>query len=154
MTPQPADIQRFFSPQRVVVLPGSPSKALVISALADTATADLPAHDRVAFIRAVLEREEVTTTAVGQGIAIPHARCPVLDRCKVAIGIIPGGTAWGAADGGQVRLAALIAARESDHAEHLRLMAGLAVRMRRPGLADRVARLTDPVAIIAALTEG
>ena len=154
MTPQVLDVSALISPDRVVVLPGAPSKALVISALADLATADLPAHDRVAFIRAVLEREDVTTTAIGSAVAIPHARNPAVTSCRIAIGVIPSGTTWGAADGVPVRLALLIAARESDHAEHLRVMAALAMRLRRPGLAVRVAQLTDHDAIAQAVIDG
>lgn len=148
MPTQPIDFAALLDPDRVVVLPGSPSKALAISALADLATADLPAHDRVQFIRAVLEREDVATTAIGDGVAIPHARIPGLQRCRIAVGVLPSGVAWGAADGRSVQLAMLIAARESDHAEHLRVMAALAVRLRRSGLAERVHGLTDHGAIV------
>ncbi len=153
MTLQPTDFAALLVPHRVVVLPGTPSKALVISSLADLATADLAPHDRVMFIRGVLEREDVTTTAIGGGIAIPHARTAALQGCRLAIGILPQGIAWGASDGRAVHLALLIAARESDHAEHLRVMAALAVRLRRPGLAERVRHLTDHEAIIRAICE-
>jgi PTS system fructose-specific IIC component len=111
----------------------------------------LSAHDRVAFIRAALEREDVTTTAIGNGIAIPHARTPALQRCRIAVGIMPDGVEWGAADRKPIHLAILIAAREADHAEHLRVMAGLAVRLRRPGLAERIRTLVDPTEIVATL---
>lgn len=137
------DLAALLDPDRVVVLPGSPSKALAISALADLATADLPAHDRVLFIRGVLEREDVTSTAIGDGVAIPHARTSALPRCRVAVGVLPNGIPWGASDCRPVQLALLIAARESDHAEHLRVMASLAVRLRRSGLAERVRGMTD-----------
>jgi len=152
LTPQPLDISHLLVPDRVLVLPGSPAKALVITALADLATTDLSPHDRVGFIRAVLEREDVTSTAIGHGVAIPHARTPAVSSCRVAIGVITGGSTWGASDGEPVRLALLIAARESDHAEHLRVMARLAVQLRRPGLAELVSRLSDHAAIIRALT--
>ena len=154
MPPQVLDLAPPPAPDRVVVLPGTPSKALSISALADLATTDLPAHDRVAFIRAVLEREDVTTTAIGAGVAIPHARSPAISHCRIAIGVIPRGTAWGAADGLPIRLALLIAARESDHAEHLRVMAALAMRLRRPGLAERLAQINDHAAIVQAVITG
>lgn len=154
MTQPLPDLTALARPERVIVLPGNPSKALAISALADLAVGDLGPHDRVAFIRAVLEREDVTSTAIGAGIAIPHARTAALSSCRIAIGILPSGTPWGAADGQPVHLALLIAARESDHAEHLRVMAGLAVRLRRPGLAERVRGLTDHAEIIRAIVAG
>lgn len=151
MPPPTVDLAHLIRPERVVVLPGSPSKALVISALADLATADLPAHDRLAFIQAVLEREDVTPTALGGGLAIPHSRTPALAACRIAVGVMPAGIPWGAADGRPVHLALLMASRESDHAEHLRVMATLAQRLRRPGLVQRVATLADHAAIVDAI---
>jgi mannitol/fructose-specific phosphotransferase system IIA component (Ntr-type) len=149
--PQPDPLAALLDPARVVVLPGSPSKALVIAALADLAIGDLAPHDRVTFIRSALEREDVTTTAIGNGVAIPHTRTAALQRCRVAIGVMPGGVAWGAADGRPVQLAVLIAARESDHSEHLRLMASIAMRVRRPGLADAVAGCQEREAVVRLL---
>ncbi len=145
------DFSQLLDPARVLILPGQPSKALTIAALAEIATSSLSAHDRVQFIRAVLEREDVTSTAIGSGVAIPHARTAALDRCRLAVGVLPNGVPWGAADGKPVHLALLIAARESDHAEHLRVMAGLAVRLRKPGLAERLRTTSDRQAIIDAL---
>jgi PTS system nitrogen regulatory IIA component len=153
LSPPPVDIAAALSSDRVLILPGSPSKPLVISALADSATSDLTAHDRVGFIRAALEREDVAPTAIGWGIAIPHARGPAVDRCRVAIGILPNGVRWGAGDGQDVHLALFIAARESDHSEHLRLMAALAARLRRPGLAQRMRMMTDHAAIMTAILD-
>ncbi len=151
MPTQPVDIAALLDPDRVLVLPGSPSKALVISALADLATTDVPAHDRVLFIRSVLEREDVTTTAIGDGVAIPHARTPALPHCRIAVGVMPKGLSWDASDKRPVHLALLIAACEGDHAEHLRVMAALAVRLRRSGLAERVRGLSDHREIIQAI---
>lgn len=151
MIPPPVDIAAAVSAERVLILPGTPLRALAIAALADIATSDLPAHDRVAFITAVIEREEVTPTAIGRGIAIPHARSPVLTRCRIAIGIFPDGVRWGASDGQDVHLALLLAASEADHGGHLRLMAALALRLRRPGLAQCLRTQTDHAAIVAAM---
>ena len=148
---QVPNIADLLDPTKIIHLPGKPSKSLVISALADLATADLEAHDRVAFIRAVLEREDVTTTALGDGVAIPHARSPAVLRCRIAIATIPSGAPWDAPDGRPVTLALMIAAREVDHAEHLRVMAMLAQRLRRPGLAALTSTMTDPAAIRAAI---
>lgn len=151
MQPLSCDIVPLFDPRRVVVLPGRMGKPLAIASLADLATGDLPAHDRIAFIRGALEREDVASTGIGHGVAIPHARTPALASCRIAIGVLPDGVDWGAGDGQRVHLAILIAACESDHAGHLRVMAALAVRLRRPGLVDSIRGLTDPERIIAAV---
>jgi PTS system nitrogen regulatory IIA component len=149
------DLQSLLCPARVIGWAAPLAKPEALGTLADLAVADLRPHDRVMFVRGVLEREDVTSTGVGGGVAIPHARLPTLDHCRIAIGVCPAGIPWQAADGQPVRLAILIAARESDHAEHLRVMATLAIRLRRPGVVDRACELVhDPVALVGLITGG
>ena len=50
------------------------------------------------------------STGVGHGVAVPHARTPLLDRIHVVFGRQPQGVAWCGADGDPVRLFFLLAA--------------------------------------------
>jgi mannitol/fructose-specific phosphotransferase system IIA component (Ntr-type) len=149
------DLAPLLCPARVIGWSAPLGKAEALGTLADLAVSDLRPHDRVMFVRGVLEREDVTSTGVGGGVAIPHARLTTLDRCRIAIGVCPAGIPWQANDGLPVRLAILIAAREADHAEHLRVMAALSIRLRRPGVVDRAcALIRDPVALVGLITGG
>lgn len=78
-----------------------------------------------ALARALIAREALGSTAVGGGVAIPHAKVAGLERPLLAAGISPGGVDFAAADGEPVRLLFVIASPPDAPAEHLRLLAGI-----------------------------
>ncbi len=66
--------------------------------------------DREIYKKAILEREEISTTAVGYGIAIPHAKsAAVKDACVSAV-TVPNGVQYGNGESGNVKLIFMIAA--------------------------------------------
>src|SRR5262249_28598289 len=58
-----------------------------------------PSIDVARFVDALHARERDVTTALGDGIAIPHARMTGLDRPVAAFARSRDGIAWGALDG-------------------------------------------------------
>jgi mannitol/fructose-specific phosphotransferase system IIA component (Ntr-type) len=149
----PVELNAYLDPARVLVLPSHVSSrrdALLV--LAELTANGFSAKDRSNFLSALFDREDVATTAIGGGIAIPHARLPHLPACLVTIGISHNGIDYDARDGQSVRLILLLAARIQDRIEHLRLMATLAERLRRPGLVERVIAAPDGRAAVEALT--
>ena len=115
--------------ERVAFLVGSPLQRDVLLQLAELTGSDWLPSQRAFFLTALCDREAVTTTAIGGGIAVPHARLTHLDHCRVTLGLAPAGIAWHARDGQPVRLIVLIAAREQARTEHLRLLAEVASRL-------------------------
>lgn len=115
--------------ERVAFLAGSPTQRDVLLQLAELTGNDWLPSQRAQFLKALFDREEVTTTAIGGGIAVPHARLTHLDHCRITLGLAPAGIAWRARDQQPVRLIVLIAAREQERTEHLRLLAEVASRM-------------------------
>ncbi|HPM40990.1 MAG TPA: PTS sugar transporter subunit IIA [bacterium] len=73
----------------------------------------------------VLEREELATTALGSGVAIPHARLEVGDKPVIAIGRHPSGIDFAASDGEPVHLIALVLWAPENAGLFNRLFAGL-----------------------------
>jgi mannitol/fructose-specific phosphotransferase system IIA component (Ntr-type) len=152
MSLPPLALASFLSPERVLDLPGSPGRHTAVGMLAETASVGFPREVHDAFVVAVLQREEVGTTAVGGGAAIPHARMRGLDACRIAIGRCPAGIDFGAADGRPVHLLVLLATRDSDRLEHLRLLATIAARLHRPGFVAAVLAAPDPRAVVELFT--
>ena len=135
------DLAAYMAPERVVFLAGITELFTALNLLAKACT-PLP-EDYLRFAQALVEREAVGSTAVGCGAAIPHARLSNWSTCRIALGISPVGLPYAAPDGRPVRLLVAMAARESDHQEHLRLLATLAQRLRQPGLVDWVVSASD-----------
>lgn len=80
--------------------------------------------DPDAYRRAVLEREEQVSTAIQEGIAVPHGRGPAVRRTGLAVMTLNRGVDWGAMDGQPSDLLFLIAAAE-DGAAYMEILSRL-----------------------------
>jgi len=75
---------------------------------------------------AIIERERLCSTAIGEGVAIPHPRSAVITRVRkpmVALGICRQGLDFESIDGNPTHLIFLVSAPRNDI--HLKLMARL-----------------------------
>lgn len=82
--------------------------------------------DVTAFRKAILAREQTASTAVGDGIAIPHAKSAAVTKPGLAAITVPAGISYGAPDGKPSRLLFMIAAPENGDV-HLEVLSRLMV---------------------------
>ncbi len=80
--------------------------------------------DSKAYKEAILAREQTGSTAVGGGIAIPHAKCAAVKQPGLSAVTVPGGVDYGAPDGKPADLFFMIAAPE-DGDLHLEVLSRL-----------------------------
>jgi PTS system nitrogen regulatory IIA component len=73
-------------------------------------------------LEGVLERERLGSTAIGNGVAVPHARVDELERFAVAFGHSADGIEFRALDGEPVYEVFLVLAPSGAAAEYLELM--------------------------------
>jgi PTS system nitrogen regulatory IIA component len=82
--------------------------------------------DRKAFRAAILHREQLVSTGIGMGIALPHAKLSELDDFFIAIGIQrKKGIEWNALDKAPVRLIFLIGGPDDRQSEYLQILSQL-----------------------------
>lgn len=101
----------------------------------------------------VLEREELVTTALGSGVAIPHARLEVGPKPVIAVGRHPGGIDFSAPDGEPVRLIALVLWQPEQAGLFNRLFAGLVVKLADARFRDQLLSARDAAAIAQVLSD-
>ncbi|MHB2026402.1 MAG: CNNM domain-containing protein [Elusimicrobiota bacterium] len=77
-------------------------------------------------LRSVWEREERFSSALGRGVAVPHARLPYIRNAAVAIGRFAEPVDFGAPDKGPVRLVFLTLTPSSQPVLQLKIMARIA----------------------------
>jgi PTS system nitrogen regulatory IIA component len=99
------------------------------------------------------EREQLGSTTIGQGIAIPHCKLDGLSRVVVAVGMAPAGVEFGAADGQPVRLFFVVASPSRSPAEHLQSLAAISRWVKSAGRVERLLELQDAGAIVDLLRE-
>lgn len=78
------------------------------------------------FSDAIKKREELESTGIGRGVAIPHGRSSSVRELKVAFGRSKEGINFRALDGKPVHLVFMIAAPEEAKKEYLQIVAKIA----------------------------
>src|SRR4051812_36207982 len=82
--------------------------------------------DREQYKEAILKREEQSTTGIGDGIAIPHAKTTAVKEAAIAFGKSVEGVEYEALDGQSSHLFFMIAAPDGANNTHLEALSRLA----------------------------
>ena len=90
-------LRDFLTPDRVDLDLGGRSRDEILDAL--VGLLGLDDRSRATLGRTLRRRENLGSTGIGRGIAIPHCRSLVVDRLHLAYGRRPGGVPFGSIDG-------------------------------------------------------
>jgi len=100
------------------------------------------------FLRDVFKREADTSTGVGDGIAIPHARTDAVDDIVVAVGRTKTGCDFKSQDGKPVEVLILMGTPIEKVSLYLKLLAHLSYLLKKPGFIDGLKSAAMPEDII------
>lgn len=108
----------------------------LLTFLLEAVEADLDEKERCNFrresaLQALLSRERKSSTIVGEGIALPHARLSCLKRTRLSLAVLSRGINFDPGTDQKVRIVALILAPEGDSNEHIHALAEIAARLNR-----------------------
>jgi PTS system nitrogen regulatory IIA component len=123
--PEPL-ISGLLSEASVAVPLGASTKSSVLRELVTLAEQSWQVYDSAAILEALRAREELASTALPSGVAIPHPRRPLpqaLGESVLAYGRTTAGIPFGAAHGGLTDIFFLVCCR--DDRTHLRVLARL-----------------------------
>ncbi len=101
----------------------------------------------------LLEREELCSTGVGAGVAIPHCKVKKLDEVVVAVGILRRAVEFGASDGQPVRLLFLVLSPEKSPAAHLKSLAAISRWIQADSHVERILMQPDRESILEVLRQ-
>ena len=118
-------ILEYLAPERVKLNLAGKTKEEIIKEMAQLFVKNgvLDSEDLEEFVREINEREKLTPTGMQDGIAIPHARTPLVNKLSLALGISNEGVDFESMDGEPSKLIFMIAAPEDTKKEHLDLLA-------------------------------
>jgi PTS system nitrogen regulatory IIA component len=128
------------------------SKKQLLNDLAGRAADRLGLEPRAVF-DALMERERLGATAMGRGVAVPHARLPGVERIAGFFARLEKGVDFDAADDGPVDLVFLLIAPENAGADHLRALARVSRLLRDDGRCAKLRATSDAAALYAILVE-
>ena len=118
-------ILEYLVPERVKLNLEGKTKTQIIKEMAQlfVKSGVLDSEDLEEFVKEINEREKLTPTGMQDGIAIPHARTPLVKKLSLALGISGEGVDFESMDGEPSKLIFMIAAPEETKKEHLDLLA-------------------------------
>ena len=116
-----ASLSKLLVEDRVLELESSEREA-VLDELCQRAAGAMDL-DAGALLKAVREREELSSTGFGEGLAMPHVRLPEAKAVQVVFGRVRSGVEFGALDGAPVHLFLLVVGAEADRGSYQKVMA-------------------------------
>jgi len=85
-----------------------------------------------------MERESVQTTAVGNGIAIPHCFTDEISDLVIIVARAPGGLEFDSYDGKPTRVIFLLMGNQEEHSLHLKALARIARLIKSTGFIEKI----------------
>lgn len=148
------NVADYLAPDRILLLSGA-TKAEALDQLIDRMADSGVGVDRDALSQAVWKREQLMSTGVGQGIAVPHVRLQGVPRTCMAVGVSRRGIAdYESLDGAPVHIIVLIVAVQGDHEGYIRLLASTTDVLKQEKLREAVVEAENPEDIYRILTDG
>lgn len=130
------------------------SKMTAINVLADRINQAGRLYDHAGYVESVVERENLTTTGIGFGIAIPHGKSPHVKETTVAFGRLNNKVDWQSLDGENVGLVFLLAVPEECQGDqHLRIIAGLSRKLVHQEFRDTLQQASSDQEIVNLLND-
>jgi nitrogen PTS system EIIA component len=122
----------FLRPSPVALGPNAATKEEAIGEMVASfaESGDLPEGEIQDILAAVLVRESLASTGIGEGVAIPHARHAAVRRVMGAIGWSAQGIEFDSVDHAPVRLVILLLSPPDGRAEHIHALANIARHLR------------------------
>lgn len=105
------------------------------------------------YKKAIYAREALSSTGIGFGIAIPHAKCSAVTEARVAVGISRKGITYSEEESAKVHLVFMIAVRDTDDDLHLRTLASLSRRLIDPVFRNHLSACHDSCEVLRILQE-
>lgn len=122
----------FVSPEAIVADLQATDKEGVIREMARglVAASRIDEGEYENIVRAVLNREELGSTGIGRGVAVPHTRHPSVDRLVGTVAVSRKGIDFASIDGEQVTLLFLLVSPVDRPGDHLRALESITRTLR------------------------
>jgi fructose-specific phosphotransferase system IIA component len=125
----------------------------IIRELAEVLTRGGKISDTEALARGILEREKLTSTGLGDGIAIPHCMSSQVQETLIAFGRKASGVRFDAIDNRPVKLFLLLVGPADDHNRHLKVLSKLARYLHDDAFCRKLLEAENAGAVIQAFRE-
>lgn len=146
------NLSRILTPEAVKVVSSASSKKRLFQDLGDIAFSAY-GLSAPATVEALMERESLGPTGVGQGVALPHARMSGIDSVVGAFLLLEKPVDFDSVDRQPVDIVFSLFAPEDAGVEHLKALALVSRTLRESALCAKLRANADPATLYTILTE-
>lgn len=148
-------IMDFLSSQAIVMDIVSAKKEDVIRELVDSliAAGNIEKKHRNKLVESLMARESLGSTAIGQGVAIPHAKCDAVTKLVAAFGLSKRGIDFDSLDGEPVYIFFLLVAPQDSAGPHLKALARISRLLKDKYFRDSLRACQDDKAIVNIISQ-
>ena len=100
----------------------------LVGALADAGA--IKAADVEGIIAAIMKREELGSTGIGRGVAVPHTKHASVEKLMGTVGVSAEGVDFNSLDGEKVHLLFLLVSPHDRPGDHLRALENISVQLK------------------------
>lgn len=147
-------IKDILSPDSMIMELKAKNKEDAIKEMADLEVATDIVNDEDAFIKSIWARENESTTGIGGGIAMPHARNKYINKARVLFAKSKEGIDYNSLDGQPVHLFFMITAPDGADNTHLQALAKLSGLLIDPDLVEALKNAKTPEEVIDLFEKG
>jgi PTS system nitrogen regulatory IIA component len=95
-------------------------------------------------VKAILKRELLSSTGIGDGVAIPHAKHPSVERLIGAVAVSPQGVPFDSVDNDSVYVLVMLISPQERPSEHLRALEGVSRCLKDKSFVRSLRQATNP----------
>lgn len=132
-----------------------PTKEAAIAAMvAGLRTAGIiQASDEQSIVAAIMKREELGSTGIGNGVAVPHTKHPSVDRLIATVALTQQGVDFSSLDGEPVHILILLISPPDRPGDHLRGLENISRHLRNQNFCRFLLQSRTPEAVWDLLKE-
>ncbi|MGQ9465004.1 MAG: PTS sugar transporter subunit IIA [bacterium] len=146
-------ISNFLKPEAVIMEMNAMDKLSAIKELVEFMVGKSIARDREQLFEALAKRENLESTGIGDGIAIPHARTNAVDDLVLVFARSSAGIDFSSIDGKPSHIIFLIASPENKKSEYIIALAKLSRLLRKMSVRDQLRNADNPQKVIDIIKE-
>jgi nitrogen PTS system EIIA component len=132
---------------------GSAEKRAILEELAGHVASRHPRIDRASLTKVLVDRELLASTAIGEGVAIPHGKLPAVSEIIACLGRAPGGVDFDSMDKQPTYLFFVLVAPESSTGAHLKALARISRVFKDQAFRKRLLEAPDADAMYRVIAE-
>ena len=91
---------------------------------------EINSNEYESIVKAILKREELGSTGIGRGVAVPHTKHPGVSRLVATVGVSSDGVDFHSLDGEKVQLLFLLISPPDRPGDHLRALENISRQLR------------------------